>query len=384
MSKEPTPILILIGYDGQNNAHWYIYKQYDSRGIALSAATRSGKSTLLFNLKAEFREKIPEMQIVSIARDRDEFRQRDTIPFIIIGNNGEIPIDVKLAKQLGEKVRMHHLDVIVDINSLKTEKEQDEFVSQFIMGFQLDQDEKYWKRPAALFIDEVQILCKSGSTSFPKSRDAIVNLAQTCLKKNILPVVASHKMKDFYVNARDEITNHIVGYLDNIYQQEFACELLKLAPENSKIIDGFGETRGRFFVRGFDINKTAVEIQVKPKKLYPKGEVIIPKLALEDRQRADALRNSLKLEDDVPVETRLRLINTAMQSKIDELSETQMTQENVVKFRGEGFIIGVNKTVDDIAQQIEEARPTGISGLVKHGIKYRIEQRGLKKVLVLQ
>lgn len=381
MTQEP--IEITIGYDVAENPITYKYTPYDSRGIAVSAATRSGKSTLLFQMKRDFKEKVPEMQLVSIARDRDEFRQRDEIPFIIIGNQGEIPIDPKLARQLGENVRKVHCDVIVDINSLQTEKEQDEFVSQFIRGLQTDNDERFWSKPCGLFIDEIQILCKSGSTNFPKSRDAIVVLAQTCLKKNILPIVASHKMKDFYVNARDEITNHLVGYLDNIDQQEFACELLKLPYTMSKKIDEFGNTKGRFFVRGFDIIKTATEIQVKPSKIYAKGEIIIPKLGLEARVQASALRESLKIEDEVSVETRLRIENTRLQSRNDDLSETQMTEANIVKFRGEGFKIGYNKSTEDAATEIEASRPTGLAGLVKHGIHYEVKQEGWRKKLVI-
>ena len=378
------PVIITLGYAANDLPIEYKYVQYDSRGIAVSAATRSGKSTLLFQIKREFKKKIPEMQIVSIARDRDEFRQRDEIPFIIIGNSGEIPIDPKLAKQLGENVRKMHCDVIVDLNSISTEKEQDELVSQFIKGLQTDADESFWSKPCGLFIDEIQILCKSGSTNFPKSRDVIVNLAGTCLKKNILPVVASHKMKDFYVNARDEITNHIIGYLDNIDQQEFACELLKLPSEKSQIIDSFGDTRGRFFVRGFDIVKTATEIQVKPDKIYEKGKIIIPKLPVADRTKADALRDSFQIENDISIETRLRLQNTKLQSRNDDLSETQMTEENIIKFREEGFKTGYNKSTVDSAITFEKSKPKGLTGLIKHGPEVVIVTEGWRKKLEIR
>lgn len=378
------PILITLGYDAAQLPIDYKYIPYESRGIAVSAATRSGKSTLLFQIKREFRKKIPEMQIVSIARDFDEVRQRDEIQFIIIGNRGEIPIDPKFARQLGENIRKMHFDVIVDLNSIGTEKEQDEFVSQFLKGLQLDNDESFWSKPCGIFIDEIQILCKSGSTNFPKSRDAIVQLVGTCLKKNILPVFASHKMKDFYVNARDELTNHAIGYLDNLDQQEFACELLKLPYEKAEIIDGFGEKRGKFFVRGFDITRKAVEIQVVPDKLYEKGRIIIPKLSPEERIKADALRDSLKIDEDVSIETRLRLQNTMLQSRNDDLSETQMTESNIVKFREEGFRIGYNNAITTTANEIEDSRPKGLMGKIVHGPKIAIVERdGWKKKLVL-
>lgn len=363
-------IPILLGTTELGEEIFYNYIPYESRGIAISAATRSGKSTLLFENKRQVRKQVPEAQIVSIARDRDEFRQRDEIPFIIAGERGEIPLDPKLSNQLGQLTRKMHLDLILDVNSLQTEKEQDEEMSGFINGLQMDHDERFWKKPCFLYIDEVQMICKQGVTAFPKTRDAIVKLAHTCLKKNILPTVASHKMKDFYVNARDELTNHVVGYLDNIDQQEFACELLKLPKSESKIIDSFGETRGKFYVRGFDICKKAEMIQVKPSKLYPKGEVIIPKLDYETLQKAQALRESINLKDDISIETQLRFENAELQGRVDLLSMNQMTPENMKTIFRNGVLEGYRQSTNDQAKMVREfiRNNSGIFGKFKRDV----------------
>ena len=371
------PVELIIGYDASNKPVTYKYVKFESRGIGFNAATRSGKTSGIFDLKKQIRDKIPEAHIVSIAQDRDEFRQRDDIPFFIVGNNGEIPIDVTLARQTGEKTRMNHANVIVDLNSLLTEKEQDEFASEFLKGLQLDRNESFWEIPCFLFIDEVQTLCSGGATKFPKTRDAIVNLAKTCLKKGILPIFVSHRMKDLYVNARDEITNHVVGYLDNTSQQEFACELLKLPYTAVNQIDSFGKTRGKFFVRGYDISDNAVEIQTKPYKFYEKGRIIIPKLSLENIQRANALRESIRMEDNTSLETRLRFENQSLQAKVDELAQTQMTDDNMVKLRKEGFKVGYNKAIEVTAQQInEESENHKILGIIKHGKKAMVTSDG--------
>ena len=49
------PVIITLGYAANDLPIEYKYVQYDSRGIAVSAATRSGKSTLLFQIKREFK-----------------------------------------------------------------------------------------------------------------------------------------------------------------------------------------------------------------------------------------------------------------------------------------------------------------------------------------
>ena len=60
-----------------------------------------------------------------------------------------------------------------------------------------------------------------------------------------------------------------------------------------------------------------------------------------------------------------------------------MTEENIIKFREQGFMIGYNKSTDDITSEIEQSRPTGLAGLVKHGIHYEVKTEGWRKKLVI-
>lgn len=360
---------------------YYNYEPYKSKSILIQGITGSRKTSLILELIKRFATTEPRPQIIVVSREQEEAVLRKEVPFILVGDEGEIPIDVKLAKQLGENSRKQRDDLMIFLTSLKTEKEQDEFLSSFIDGLMLDGQQRHWK-PLVFVVDEAQLFCNSSKGS--KSRDAIVRLVELGRKRGIIGIFCSHQMKDFYVRARSECGNSIIGFLRNPKDREFACDLLNLPNSEEQTIRDFqNEPIGRFYAEGSDIITPAKVFLLNSTKYSDEEKFSIPKLGLEDRVKASALRESLKIEDDVSVETRLRIENRRLQSLNDDLSETQMTEENIVKLRQEGFKIGYNKSTEDIATEIEASRPTGLAGLVRHGIQYEVKTEGWRKKLVI-
>lgn len=366
-------VKILLGTNNFGEEIYYNYIPFESRGIAINAVTRSGKSTLIFEIKRKLKSCGLDVQLVSIARDKVELLQRDEIDFILVGNGGEIPMDVKFARQTGQQVRMMHLDCIVHINSLPTEKEQDEYISEFLIGLQMDHDEKFWEKPCGLFLDEVQIICNSGATKYVKSKDTIAILAQTSIKKNIIPIVASHKMKDFYSNARDEITNHIVGYIDNPAQRKFACELLNLDPSASETIRSFQNAKGTFYFEGADIHSPATIVKIKANKFYENGRIIVPKLTLQGLQKAKALLHSLDLKEQMSKETALQFEVANLRTDNDTLSQNQMDDYTRNHIFDQGKKAGIRE---------EHDRCLNIINHIKDETETKLFYRGPKVIVV--
>lgn len=344
---------IEIGENEVGEMLCYDYLPYESRGIMISAVTRSGKTTLVFELVKRFKNCEIKPQIVMISKAGDECRLRDEIDFIIIGNHGDIPIDVNYARILGENVRKEGYDVIIDITSLKTEKEQDEFVSDFFIGLQLDDQQKYWKKPCVVFYDEVQLACNSSKGS--RSRDIISTMAQTCLKKNILPIFVSHSLRDVYARCRDELVNHIIGYIDNPRQRDFACEVLNLPSSESDTINNFREVRGKFYVEGVDISIPAKVIRVKPSKIYPKGELIIPPISEQGSKLVEELRMSLS---DIPVsqETQMKNQLQKLNAQNYRLSLNQMSEDNKQRIFQMGVTDGWKQSAENCRNVINDVK----------------------------
>jgi hypothetical protein len=373
---------ILLGKDNQGSEVYFNYEPYQSKSILVQGITGSRKTSLILELIKRFNKTQPRPQIIVISREQEESVLRKEISFILVGEEGEIPIDVKLAQQLGEQTRKQYKDVMVFLTSLKTEKEQDEFLASFIDGLMMDGQQRFWK-PLLFVIDEAQLFCNSSKSS--RSRDAIVRLIELGRKRGIIGIFSSHQMKDFYVRARAECGNGIIGYLRNPSDREFACDLLNIPKSEADNINGFrDEPKGRFYAEGSDIVIPAKIFLLESTKYSNEEKFTIPKLSFEARQKADALRQSLKLEDNVSIESRLRFELSSLQSQVDTLSETQMTDKNIVKFKEEGFMIGYNKCTDDTYHRIEESRPHGITSLIKHGPTVTIIQEGWKKRLEIK
>lgn len=371
---------ILLGSSPEGEL-FYRYEPYQSRSILIQGITGSRKTSLLFELIKRFDNAQQRPQIVIISREQEEAILRNEVPLILVGEDGEIPIDVKLARQLGENTRKQNSDLLVFLTSLKSEKEQDEFLSSFIDGLMLDGQQKHWK-PILFIIDEAQLFCSGSKGS--KSRDAIVRLIELGRKRGIIGIFCSHQMKDFYVRARSECGNSLIGFLRNPTDRNFACDLLNIDSSEADTIRDFqNEPKGRFYAEGSDITTPAKIFLLNSVRYTNEEKFTIPKLSLENIQRANALRDSLELRDNISIETMLRFENASRQARIDELSQTQMTEKNMVKFREEGFMIGYNKCVDDTVKNMEEGKPKGLVGLIKHGPNVKVEQVGWRKKLVI-
>ncbi|RIN20753.1 hypothetical protein, partial [Staphylococcus succinus] len=96
--------------------------------------TGSRKTSLQLHMIKEAKKQHPDAQVVIFSREGDEVVLRKYFDMILIGNRGEIPIDVKLAKMTGEEIRKQGASVIINIVSLKTEKEQDEYMAGVLDG----------------------------------------------------------------------------------------------------------------------------------------------------------------------------------------------------------------------------------------------------------
>lgn len=341
--------------------------------------TGSRKTSLQLHMIRQAKKENPHAQVVIFSREGDELVLRKYFDLILIGNDGEVPIDVKLARLTGEQIRKQGMSVIIDITSLKTEKEQDEYMAGVLDGLMLDGQRKFWQRLCIVMIDEVQLYCNSTAS---KARDAIVRLVTLSRKRSIIPIFASHQLKDMYWKARNDIGNTIIGYLKDPDQRLKACELLMIDKSEADTIAGFQqEPFGRFYAEGYDLTTPAKVFQLE-NEAEPDLDGEIPPLSIQGMQKADALRVSLSSKDNLSLESQLRFEITDLRSRNDQLSLNQMSEKNVMGYKEEGFKIGYNRAIEDTLRDFELARPKGITGIIKPGPLYQIIKDGWRNKLV--
>lgn len=343
---------------------------YNTRGILINGITGSRKTTLILEMLRRFDKISPRPQQVIISREGEEQKLRKDYPLIIIGNRGEIPMDINLASQLGRKVRMSKLDFIVNIVSLKTEKEQDEFLSAFLDGMMMDDEQEYWNNTCVIVIDEIQEYAPNYKAT--KSRDAIKRITTLGKKRGLILLAASHSVKDFHYSARKEIDNRIVGYLREENDRKAACELLTLEESKRDIfleLDG----SGRFMVWGSSICKQPKIFELESDAVEQEERFVVPELPLSYKKKADQIMKSLDIKNDIPVETRLRIENEHLRIENLELKENQLTPEHedriYEKGKQFGIMIGNERNLETIKKLVQcyEAKP--ISKIFKREVK---------------
>ena len=312
-------VQIQLGKISDTEEMLFNYEPKKTLATHVFGITGSRKTSLQLEMIKKFKQQQPTPQIVIFSREGDELALRNDFDLILIGQDGEVPIEIKLAKMMGENTRKQHLDVIIDLSSIKTEKEQDEFLANFLDGLMMDGQRHFWKKPCVVMIDEVQLFCNSSSS---KSRDAIVRLVTLCRKRSIIPIFGSHQLKDFYWKARNDVGNVIIGYLKDPKQREAACELLKIPISEADTIAGFkDEPKGRFYAEGFDMASPA-KVFILENKPYPESEEI-PKISLEGLDKAKTFLHSLQPKDQLSVESQLRFELAETRNLADKLALTQ-------------------------------------------------------------
>lgn len=324
----------------------------------------SRKTSLQLHLIKSAKIQDVKTQVVIFSHEGDELALRKDFDFILFGNEGEIPIDVKIGKHVGEQVRKSGVDVIIDLTSIKTEKERDGYMADVLDGLMLDNDRRFWKNTLIVMIDEVQIYCNSTAS---KARDAIINLVTLGRKRSIVSIFASHQLKDMYYQARNEIGNNIIGYLKNPSQRLAACDLLMVPKSEADTIASFqNEPHGRFYAEGYDLSSPA-KVFILENTPYPDLDGEIPKISLQGMQKADALRDSLNIKDQMSVESQLRFEITELRSKNDQLSLNQMSTAMIERLYKEGISEGYRQATNTLAKKVSDfiQENTGIGGLFK-------------------
>ena len=347
-------------------------KPFETKHILLHGISGSGKSNLLelmidqlHDLTFEelikyFPELASKVNMVIFDTESEFGRVRKhNKDFIILGNEGEMPIDLKQAREIGKQIRIQKLNVIIQLASLESEDEREEFVANVIRGM-LDVPTEYWNNITAVVIDEIQLYC-SGSKK-TKSRDAVVTLTQTGRKRGLLGIFATQGIKDFYKNARDQCANRIIGYTDDPDNRELACELLGMPKsESDKFLELGKEPKGRFYARGTEIGtgESQIPIMFRSKLIQwtHSEKYAIPKPTEYVLQKAEDLRKSLVGAVNVSNETMLRQELQRANNENTMLKQNQMDEQTKQRIINEAtqsaYLKGVQKAMDEARLEIK-------------------------------
>jgi regulator of replication initiation timing len=131
---------------------------------------------------------------------------REKFDFILVGKEGDIPIDVRYAEQLARKVLELNASVILDLYELK-QHERLLFIRRFLDAM-INAPKSLW-HPCLVLVDEAHVSCPESDKA--ESGSAVKDLMTRGRKRGFGGVLATQRLSKLSKDAAAEACNNIIG-----------------------------------------------------------------------------------------------------------------------------------------------------------------------------
>ena len=223
---------LTLGTDAQGEVTLDLLKLLESRAL-IQGNSGAGKSWLLRLLAEKAAERVPTLIIDT---EGDFSSLKDAVDVVLVGPEGELPVDPETANDLAGKLADLRVSAVVDISELETQPRRD-FVAGFCRAL-VDLPKELWK-PRLVMIDEAHLYAPQGSESgCSESRKAIIDLMTLGRKRGLCGVLATQRLSKLHKDAAAECTNVFIGRTWLPRDQQRAGEMLGLgASERQQLRD---------------------------------------------------------------------------------------------------------------------------------------------------
>jgi hypothetical protein len=189
----------------------------DSR-LLLCANSGGGKSYAIRKLLEE-----AGSEVMSIVLDVEgEFKTlREKFDYLLIGQTGDVPLSLKAAHLLPQKILELNISTIIDISDLKMH-ERILYVKKFLEAL-MELPREYWK-PCLVIVDEAHMYC--GQQEKQDSTHAVIDLMTRGRKRGFCGVLATQRIAKLHKDAAAEANNYLVGRTGLDVDMKRAAEIL--------------------------------------------------------------------------------------------------------------------------------------------------------------
>lgn len=292
--------------------------------LLIQANSGGGKSWLLRRLAEELFGKV---QVLLIDREGEFPTLREKFGYVLVGQGGDTPADLRSARLLAEKLLELNASAVCDLYEAFRTRPGDR--RAWVRGFLeavLDAPKKFW-RPLAVIVDEAHAFCPE---SLPKAaspieremisgcKDAMVSLATVGRKRGFAAIWATQRLAKLDKDASAELLNRLVGMTFEDVDVDRAADLMSVSKDERASFKASLKNLdpGNFFAFGRAISKERVLVKVGPvRTTHPepgsaaaaspppppeKVKAMLPKLKdlpkeVESRAKTEAeLRNEIK------------------------------------------------------------------------------------------
>ena len=230
---------IIIGKADGRNVGFDLPELLTTR-LLVQANSGGGKSWLLRRLAEQLFGKV---QTIIIDPEGEFFTLREKFGYVLVGEGGETPADVRSAALLAQKFMELRISAVCDLfeafRSRPTERRQ--WVRLFLNAL-LEVPRSQWN-PLIVIVDEAHKFCpqetpKAGSQQereiIAGCKDAMIALATTGRKRGFCPVWATQRLAKLDKDASAELFNRLVGMTIEDVDVDRAADLMSVSKEHKQ------------------------------------------------------------------------------------------------------------------------------------------------------
>lgn len=270
----------------------------DTRAL-ICANSGGGKSFSARRIMEESYEK----GMLSIIFDIEgEFRTlREKYDFLLVGPNGDIPLNPKIADKLPQKILEMNVPTIIDISDLRM-RERITYVKNFLEALMELPKDPYWK-PCLIFLDEAHMFC--GQQEKQDSVHSVIDLMTRGRKRGYCGVLMTQRIAKLHKDAAAEANNYLVGRIGLDVDQKRAAEILGFTSKEQMLSLRDLEP-GEFYVFGPAISKSVEKEKInETKTTHPKrGQIERVKISAPTEKIKSALSKLKELPGEVAKEMK--------------------------------------------------------------------------------
>ena len=192
--------------------------------MLINANSGGGKSWLLRRLLEQSQGKV---QQIIIDLEGEFVTLREKYDYLLVGESGEIPVNIKTAELLAKKLLGLNVSTIIDLSELK-HSERITFVKRFLDSL-VNSPKNLW-HPVMIVIDEAHQFCPEKSKS--ESGSAVIDLMTRGRKRGFCGILSTQRISKLHKDACAEANNYMTGRTFLDIDQKRAGEILGFTDKN--------------------------------------------------------------------------------------------------------------------------------------------------------
>lgn len=219
--------------------------------LMIQANSGGGKSSLMRLIIERAGNQIP---FIVLDWEGEFITLREKLDVLIVGSDGEIPVDVRSASLLARKLIELRASAIIDLSDLIEPGKKREYAKRFLDSL-ISLPRNLWHQ-TFVFIDEAHQLCPEGGKAI-ECAQSVINLMSLGRKRSLCGILATQRLSKLHKDAVSECNNIFIGRTWLDIDQKRAADSLGIGSADKNKLRDLKE--GEFFAFGSAMSYKGVQ-----------------------------------------------------------------------------------------------------------------------------